>query len=428
MRLKHGHGGNFRRLVATATASLGILASVSAVSVTNAPAAPAATLAVSNTVAGRVNPDDQFTVAAADSSGSLTSATTTGAQTSVTGPLAYLPTGSTYTITDAMTAGSPDPLTDYVPTISCTDTTAGQTVTPSGTAPTWTLTATNPDVYTCNITNTPANPPLSIATTASPSAVTQAGQVITYSFLVTNTGNVTLTSVAVTSTQTAPAGPLTSAPTCTSATLAAGAKETCTATYTVTQADIDNGSVNDSATVSGDPPSGSPVTSPSSTASVPVTRNGALTVVTSASPSAVTQAGQVITYSFLVTNTGNVTMTSVAVIDTQTVPAGPLTSGPACPSATLAAGAKETCTATYTVAQTDVDNGTVGDSATVSGDPPSGSPVTSPSSTLTVGAVAPTATATPTPTGTATPGTTSPSTAPAASVAPIVRKAVPVAG
>jgi uncharacterized repeat protein (TIGR01451 family) len=263
---------------------------------------------------------------------------------------------------------------------------------------------------------------------ASPSAVTHVGQVITYSFLVTNTGNLTLTSVAVTGTQTAPAGPLTPGPTCTSATLAPSAFETCTATYTVTQADIDNGSVNDSATVSGDPPSGSPVTSPSSTASVPVTRNGALTVVTSASPSAVTQAGQVITYSFLVTNTGNVTMTSVAVIDTQTVPAGPLTSGPACPSATLAAGAKETCTATYTVAQTDVDNGTVGDSATVSGDPPSGSPVTSPSSTLTVGAVAPTATATPTPTGTATPGTTSPSTAPAASVAPIVRKAVPVAG
>ena len=206
MRLKHGHGGNFRRLVATATASLGILASVSAVSVTNAPAAPAATLAVSNTVAGRVNPDDQFTVAAADSSGSLTSATTTGAQTSVTGPLAYLPTGSTYTITDAMTAGSPDPLTDYVPTISCTDTTTGRTVPPSGTAPTWTLTATNPDVYTCNITNTPANPSLSIATTASPSAVTHVGQLITYSFLVTNTGNVTLTSVAVTATQAAPAG------------------------------------------------------------------------------------------------------------------------------------------------------------------------------------------------------------------------------
>jgi len=40
--------------------------------------------------------------------------------------------------------------------------------------------------------------------------------------------------------------------------LAPGAWETCTATYTVTQADIDNGSVNDSATVSGVPPSGPP--------------------------------------------------------------------------------------------------------------------------------------------------------------------------
>jgi hypothetical protein len=54
MRLKHGHGGNFRRLVATATASLGILASVSAVSVTNAPAAPAVAIP---TVTCSSNPD-----------------------------------------------------------------------------------------------------------------------------------------------------------------------------------------------------------------------------------------------------------------------------------------------------------------------------------------------------------------------------------
>jgi len=57
------------------------------------------TLAVSKTVAGRANPADQFTVAAADSSGTVvTSATTTGTQTSVTSTPAYIETGSTYTI------------------------------------------------------------------------------------------------------------------------------------------------------------------------------------------------------------------------------------------------------------------------------------------------------------------------------------------
>jgi uncharacterized repeat protein (TIGR01451 family) len=353
----------------------------------------------------------------------MTSVAVTGTQTAPAGPLTPGPTCTSATL--APSAFETCTATYTVTQADIDNGTVNDSATASGDPPSGSPVTSPQSTATVPVTQSGA---LTMVASASPSAVTHVGQVITYSFLVTNNSNLTLTSVAVTGTQTTPAGPLTSGPTCTSATLAAGAKETCTATYTVTQADIDNGSVNDSATVSGDPPSGSPVTSPSSTASVPVTRNGALTVVTSASPSAVTQAGQVITYSFLVTNTGNVTMTSVAVIDTQTVPAGPLTSGPACPSATLAAGAKETCTATYTVAQTDVDNGTVGDSATVSGDPPSGSPVTSPSSTLTVGAVAPTATATPTPTGTATPGTTSPSTAPAASVAPIVRKAVPVAG
>jgi uncharacterized repeat protein (TIGR01451 family) len=268
---------------------------------------------------------------------------------------------------------------------------------------------------------------LTVVKSASPAAVTAAGQLISYSFLATNTGNVTLTNVAVTDTQAAPAGSLASGPACPAATLAPGATETCTATYTVTQADIDNGSVSDSATVSGNSPSGAPVTSPPSTATVPVTQAGGLTVVKSALPPVITAAGQLVSYSFLVTNTGNVTLTNVAVADLQAAPAASLASGPACPAATLAPGATETCTATYTVTQADIDNGSVSDSATVSGDPPSGPPVTSPPSTVTVPVVVPT------PTGTATvtptpPGPTPPSTAPPAPVPPIIRTPVPVTG
>ncbi len=67
----------------------------------------------------------------------------------------------------------------------------------------------------------------------------------------------------------APAGPLTTGPSCppTPATspLRPGATETCTGTYTITQADLDNGSVTDSATVTADPPAGPhPVSAPSS--------------------------------------------------------------------------------------------------------------------------------------------------------------------
>jgi uncharacterized repeat protein (TIGR01451 family) len=204
------------------------------------------------------------------------------------------------------------------------------------------------------------NGALTVVTSASPSAVTHAGQVITYSFLVTNTGNVTLTSVAVTGTQTVPAGPLTLGPGLPIGHPGGGClRDLHRHLHRGPGRRRQRHGRGLGHRLSGDPPSGSPVTSPSSTATVPVTQNGALTVVTSASPSAVTQAGQVITYSFLVTNTGNVTLTSVAVTATQAAPAGSLTSAPTCTSVTLASGASEPCTATYTVTQADIDNGTV---------------------------------------------------------------------
>ena len=68
--------------------------------------------------------------------------------------------------------------------------------------------------------------------------------VITYSYRVTNTGNVTLTSVGVTDPM-----PGLSAINCNGVTsLAPGASVTCTATYTTTQADVDAGSITNTGT------------------------------------------------------------------------------------------------------------------------------------------------------------------------------------
>jgi uncharacterized repeat protein (TIGR01451 family) len=228
------------------------------------------------------------------------------------------------------------------------------------------------------------NPAASIVKSASPATVQAAGDVITYSFKVTNAGNTTLTGIAVADVQAPPAGNLDGPVTCPVTTLAPGQFTTCTATYTVTQADVDNGGVSDTASASGTSPSGTAVTSPPAGVTVPVPAAPALSVIKSAPSAVVHAAGDVIGYDFAVTNTGNVTLTGIAVSDVQAAPAGGLDGPVTCPVTTLAPGDSTTCTGTYTVTQADVDNGSVDDAAAASATPPSGPAVTSPSSAVSV--------------------------------------------
>jgi len=79
-----------------------------------------------------------------------------------------------------------------------------------------------------------SHPSISIIKTADPQTYSAAGQPITYSFLVTNTGNVTLTGIDVVDLDI----PFSS----TIASLAPGASVTLTEIYTITQADLDAGS------------------------------------------------------------------------------------------------------------------------------------------------------------------------------------------
>jgi hypothetical protein len=113
----------------------------------------------------------------------------------------------------------------------------------------------------------------------------------------------------------------------------------------------------------------------------------AITMLKSAPPSdaASFTVGQTITYSFVVTNTGNVTLTNVTVNEGTFTGSGTM-SAPTCPdgAASLAPGAQVTCTATYVVTQADVDAGSISNTATTTGTPPSGPPPVSPPSTSTV--------------------------------------------
>jgi hypothetical protein len=240
---------------------------------------------------------------------------------------------------------------------------------------------------TVSVPETP-EPALTVVKTASVAAVSVAGQPITYSFLITNTGNVTITDATVDEGAFTGTGTL-SAATCPAgaASLTPGVQVTCTATYTVTQADLDAGGLTNTATATGTPPASvtGPVISPPSTLILPGTAHPALTVVKSASPTTLSKVGQPITYSFLITNTGNVTITGVGVTDTDFTGSGIL-SAISCPAgaSTLAPAATITCTATYQSTQDDLDAATISNTAFASGEDPSHHVISSPPSTAKV--------------------------------------------
>ncbi|QGN58973.1 DUF11 domain-containing protein [Nostocoides sp. HKS02] len=306
-----------------------------------------------------------------------------GPAVSVTCPAAVLAPGASMTCTSS----------PYV--VAQADVDAGSvanTATASGTPPTGPPVTTPPSTTT---TPTPNGATLSltksaaITTDANNDGKAGIGDVITFSFAVTNTGDVTMTGIAIADQLVAPAGPAVSV-TCPGTTLAPAASMTCTSSpYVVTQADVDAGSVANTATASGTPPTGPPVTTPPSTTTTPtpngatlsLTKSAALT--TDANNDGKAGVGDVITFSFAVTNTGDVTISGIAVADQLVAPAGPAVSV-TCPAAVLAPGASMTCTSSpYVVAQADVDAGSVANTATASGTPPTGPPVTTPPSTTT---------------------------------------------
>ena len=283
----------------------------------------------------------------------LTNVTVTDPKATVAGgPIASLAPGAsdstTFTATHTVTQADLD-------AGSFANTATVSATPPTGPPVTNTGSKTVPATQTPGVTVTKSTPATGF------SAV---GEVISYTFTVTNTGNVTLTNVTVTDPiATVTGGPITS--------LAPGATDSTTfsASHTVTQADLDAGSFANTATVTGTPPSGPPVTGTGSK-TVPATQNPAVTVEKIADKAVFSAVGDVINYTFTVTNTGNVTLTGVTVTDSkETVAGGPI--------ASLAPGASDstTFTASHTVTQADLDAGSFLNTATVTATPPSGPPV-----------------------------------------------------
>ena len=182
------------------------------------------------------------------------------------------------------------------------------------------------------------------------------GETISYSFEVENVGNVTLTNVTVTDPLfTVAGGPIT---------LGVGAKDngTFTGTYVITQDDIDEGKVENTATADSDE---SDPDSDDETVVLP--QNAILTLVKTGvfndeDQDGYADPGETISYSFEVENVGNVTLTNVTVTD----PLVTVTGGPII----LNVGDKDTTTftGTYIITQNDIDVGKVDNTATADSD------------------------------------------------------------
>ena len=188
--------------------------------------------------------------------------------------------------------------------------------------------------------------------TAGDGILNAAGDIIDYDLVVTNTGSVTLTNVTVTD-------PLTLTNT-NIGDLAPGVSQTVSTSYTITQADIDSnatlepndllpGQIDNTAIADSDqtPPQ-------EDDEDVPVELNPELTLdkivtgVDTAGDGILNQAGDIIDYNLVVTNTGNQTLTNVTVTD-------PLTQvnaniGDLIPNATA------TISTSYTITQEDIDS------------------------------------------------------------------------
>ncbi|MGS2741647.1 DUF7507 domain-containing protein, partial [Sinomicrobium sp. M5D2P17] len=203
------------------------------------------------------------------------------------------------------------------------------------------------------------------------------GDAIEYTFTVSNTGNVTVSGITIDDDLTNTSG-LPIAP----ATLAPGESGMATATYTITQEDVDNGGVSNQALTTGTDPNGDPVEDESGTdpdnddpTETPIDQIPSIALVktgeyTDTNGNEMADAGDEITYTFTVTNTGNVTVVDITIDDALTETAGL----PIVP-ATLAPGESGTATATYTITQEDVDNGGVSNQALATGTDPNGDPV-----------------------------------------------------
>ncbi|HSY48764.1 MAG TPA: DUF11 domain-containing protein [Thermoanaerobaculia bacterium] len=205
-------------------------------------------------------------------------------------------------------------------------------------------------VDSTNSSATYATTGLTIAKSVTETTFSNAGDLLHYSYLVTNTGFAPL------------AGPVTVADNKATVTCPAvntvgdlddffdpGESMTCTATYTITGADVSNAAVTNTASASA-----GGVTSPTDSKTVPLSTAADVSLNKTLDTAGPFNSGQTISYTIVVANNGPATATNIQVTDTPTNLTINTVSGSGCAAlpctiASLASGANTTINVTATI-------------------------------------------------------------------------------
>ncbi len=321
------------------------------------------------------DPDNYF-----GATSGITIVETTNGTNNDTTPGLYVEPGSTITLTYTVTNTGNVPLTnvtvtdDQGGTVTCPASTlsAGETMTCTqigtatpgshtnvgtvvGTPPVGpNVTASNPDSYfgsapgiaiVKNTNGTDNN--------AAPGPYVAVGSTVTWTYLITNTGNVALSNIVLTDDKVG-------AVTCPATTLSVGANMTCTKTGSAVAGQYTN-----IGTVTGQSPLNQTVTASNPDNYFGVTAGITIVKTTNGTdnnvaPGPSVAVGSTVTWTYLITNTGNVTLTNVTLTDDKVGAVG-------CPQTTLAPGANMSCTKTGTAVAGQYTN-----MGTVTGTPPVG--------------------------------------------------------
>ncbi len=238
------------------------------------------------------------------------------------------------------------------------------------------------------VTDLPANPSVSLEKEGvfndeNNDGLAQVDETMSYTFRVQNTGNIKINNVLINDPiVTVDGGPIT--------VMNPGDIDTATftATYKLTQDDIDAGKVSNLATVLGQDSNGDDITDDSDDPNEPLNTDGnndgepddptvleapqvsSISLTKAATPRSFANVGDVITYDLVVTNTGNTTLSNVVVSDANAT----ITTGS--PIASLAPGATATVEATYTIIQNDMNAESFTNIATVNAIDPQNNSVT----------------------------------------------------